>query len=419
MQDTVAYITPSTYDELVNHVKQAYEDFLREVCPELRGEVSFIVAPGVGSFKNTVLEGGRERKLRFRFKGMLHDFYSYVLARISKEVVKAYGTNGHDGSVELHLDLTHGINYMPTLTYRAAREVANILSWSRKVKLIVYNSEPYTQGITEYRIHTVEDSKMLPVAYNRAITSPLKPMKTLTDNVNEAKEISNEVRELVKKVNVDELNAFIGSIANGLPLTLYTLYPNAKTLEDVLNNLLHLYKKYTIVKALNDAIIVEHRVAFREHFNILTTAWLLASTLRNHVSRKDTVSMEDVKRITKEILSKNERLESMISRDIYEIKSKTTEYVKKVRGDFGWTPLYALFTEEYGRDAAELEKECSLNKLRQGGMERFRRNFLAHSGFEKCVTLIKHEEGETYFRYLSEAKDLILEAAARGLLKTQ
>ena len=417
VQDTVVYKVLNDYSRLVGHVKSLYESFLDEVYPELKGRVDIIVAPGIGNFKNSVLENGNIRVLEFKFKGLLQDFYSYMLAEISKRIIELCSEHSSEG-IELHLDLTHGINYMPTLTYRAVREIANILSWGREVTLKVYNSEPYVQGVKDYNIHVVEDSKILPVAYTKAIDGPrIKPLKILTTRRGGVEGLFREVGEIVGKVNVRELNAFIGSVANGLPLTLYTLYPDIKTLREVIDETLSLYRRYTILTPISDDnVVVEHKVAFREHFNILVGVWALASILEGYISRKNIISLRDVKRVTKHILGRNEKLRSMISRDIHELEGKIVSYKSAMGGVFDWSPLYTLFTHEYGKTVNELERECSLNELRRV-RDKFRRNFLAHSGFEKCVTMVKCENGKVYFKYREDTLDLILDAASRGLLK--
>lgn len=122
-----------TYKEL----REAVERFLKEVVKcvfdfsetRLEGKEYFIIAPAIGR------PGGT-----WRFHGSPKDYESIVLYELGKIVL----SEKYD---EILLDLTHGINFMPSVTLKVAYRLASILLVAHtnlsQVKLKVYNSDPF------------------------------------------------------------------------------------------------------------------------------------------------------------------------------------------------------------------------------------------------------------------------------------
>ncbi|MEM1610723.1 MAG: TM1812 family CRISPR-associated protein [Sulfolobales archaeon] len=117
----------NSYDELIQHVKNIYRGF---ICEEIKkvGDLSpkaldLIVAPGSGKFTNRYKGDSVEGRLMLNYCGSLSNFYYYVYLELSRILVKEILNIENDGdskkSLKIVLDLSHGMNYMPVLTYRA------------------------------------------------------------------------------------------------------------------------------------------------------------------------------------------------------------------------------------------------------------------------------------------------------------
>jgi len=133
--DTVIKHPVSSYKELKDSVVTYYQEFLRSLNLGSEIPVEVIVAPGVGRFR---LDG----ESCAEFLGLLTDYSAYVAYEISRSLLQISGDE-----LTVHLDLTHGINFMPSLTYAVICEVLGAIAITKKVRLKVYNSEPYIRAL--------------------------------------------------------------------------------------------------------------------------------------------------------------------------------------------------------------------------------------------------------------------------------
>jgi CRISPR-associated protein Csx1 len=129
-------------EDLCRKVEESYKKFCEEIQLPLTPEV--IVAPGVGDFEKA------------KFEGEMTDFYYFVSFGLTKRLTSA------EGELDLILDLTHGVNFAPTLLYRSLYELLGVLAFTRKVQLRVYNAEPYRKGVKTLQIHLVESREVQP-----------------------------------------------------------------------------------------------------------------------------------------------------------------------------------------------------------------------------------------------------------------
>ena len=118
------------------------------------------------------------------------------------------------------------------------------------------------------------------------------------------------------------------------------------------------------------------------------------------ICRLDEVTMKDIEKLETSVFSKREKYMHLISCDRFEIENRIRETLK---GEIlrEYTPLAKIFNtqcdEEYFKSI------------------RFTRNFLAHSGLEKCVTEIKIENEVIKMRYNEKYREYIIRAALEGL----
>lgn len=151
---------PSTWEEIEKgvlcEVKRCWDSFVDECRVdgaeldegrrrELKSSVEVVVCPGLGRH--------RFRDLWLEFKGSLELFASTVLLHVLERALRM----GRD--LELWFDLSHGVNYMPSAALVAASKVGRVLSFllePGKVRLRVFNSDPYAPGIVELSINEME-----------------------------------------------------------------------------------------------------------------------------------------------------------------------------------------------------------------------------------------------------------------------
>jgi CRISPR-associated protein Csx1 len=393
--DTVIKHHVSSYKELKDSVVTYYQEFLRSLKLGSEIPVEVIVAPGVGRFR---LDGESYAE----FLGLLTDYSAYVAYEISRNFLQIGGDE-----LTVHLDLTHGINFMPSLTYAVICEVLGAVAITKKVRLKVYNSEPYIKGVTsELNIHKVEDRQIMPSIKNEALSS-------INCRLLEPGMVQEEKKVEVDKNYVRELNAFLSSLVNGLPLVYYAFYPDVSSLEMSLNNAVRLwdsniriYQKTTDMVHVGDhrtsearvtmkKMIVERKATFTNEFIKCVTIWNIAKAL-NH-SRKNEVNLSELEDLKKRVFSKWTKLNSMIGYDLEDVKRN----VRKWSGPLDdWKMLGTIVQEFYGPVKGD----------------KLARNFLAHSGLENSLTYVKRQHNEILLRYnLKNDAETILQLCLKGL----
>lgn len=348
--DTLAK-TGDSYEELINETKNKIEENLKFVLnsSNLKGSKEIIVAPGVGEFQNAV------------FKGKMSDFYAYLLFKLSQLIPC--------DDVTFHIDLTHGINYTPALTYRAAREIAGIMAVTNEIRILVYNSEPYTADLEELKIHVVEDSEVKPEPCQEKMRSDKLLDANDLSPQNRKMVFRDELKEIREKIDYMETNAFLSSVVNGLPLTLYTFFPNIADLENSLKNSVDVFRRYIHVSE-EEKVIVKRQLSFNNDFTTCTKAYLTARILG--VSRKAEVTIEELDKVRVRAFSKVKKLNSMISVDL--------------KGPSGLERTI----EDAIAENKDLNRWKLLSELMGGDMQEAEfRNFLAHSGLERNITEVK------------------------------
>jgi len=376
--DTIAE-SGESYSDIIDNARSFCLDFISNELG-VKEQVEVIVVPGVGEFRNGI------------FKGKIKDFYAYVLFRLSQLFPSE--------DIAIHLDLTHGVNFMPALTYRAVREIAGIIAICKEVKFAVYNSEPYTRGVKSLAIHLVESSRMKPVPS----FDVLSWSKRLLEPINlEAKEREKLFRYELKcrdRIDVRKLNAFLSSIVNGLPLVLYSSYPDIEELENCLKISEEVYKKYISIST-NGKLLVERKLCFGDDFVACVKVYLTAKILSQ--SNRLEATLDELHKLRK-ILFLNKKLDSAISRDLYEIEERVKKAIEDGRtGEFKtWTPL---------------------SKLIEGKSEINLRNFLAHSGLERNITEIKLDltseiRKAIKVRYAPEKLKDVMDLASNSLIQS-
>lgn len=401
--DTVASYPTPTYEGLLENVKSKFSRFIEEDLHLNAKDIKIIVAPGVGRFR---ISNSTEYKVS-EFLGELLDFYTYVLMKISNEI--------SPDELRLHLDLSHGINYMPVLVYRAIKEILGILAISNNVNLKVYNAEPFIGDVSSsLRIHIVEDTTIAPAPCNETINSDMNFLKSskipcnLELTPSERRNIDGEIKKYLGKPEVRKLNAFLGGVYNGLPLTLYTFYPECQKLEKCLSLIESIYKKYVNISSIEIGFRVVRKLKFGRDLIALIKCYFTAKVVG--LESKSEVSLKELHDIREKFFSRNKRINATISYDLVDIEERINQMDKSRKGELAsWISLSKVYDEG----------EPDINRFND-------RNFLAHSGLERNVTYIKlrndlrdeHELEESIMLKYSdeqEAQRRIIDASIKGL----
>lgn len=210
-------------------LRRSVEEFVKEVvkCLGIKREIRVIVAPAIGS------PGGNRR-----FNGKARDFEAVVLYELGKLVLD----KNYD---EIILDLTHGINFMPSLTLRVAYRLASLLLLAHKelgeVKLLVYNSDPYKRAraieeriIPEIKINLVVKDIVKNIQLVHRIPSPVKQVRKPSDTViDRVKKLVDEYFEAVRSA--------YSALYYPLPLALATTVNNAKSPLEIMDKIIELW----------------------------------------------------------------------------------------------------------------------------------------------------------------------------------
>ncbi|MEM2614016.1 MAG: hypothetical protein QXO15_07320 [Nitrososphaerota archaeon] len=194
----------------------------------------------------------------------------------------------------------------------------------------------------------------------------------------------------------DELNAFLSSVFNGLPLALYTFYPEVDRLGSIIEKIVNIWRENVNVTSNGNEIFVKRLLSFERDFTKLIQIWLIAKTLS--LQRKRKVSYEELNSLRDNFFSKfSKKFDVMISRDLNRIK-KAVEEGKKLYRE--WTKLRTVYGDH--------EKPKDFTS----------RDFLAHSGLEMNVTEVKYDGQSIMLQYAEdEAKDRVIEGCLDGLMK--
>jgi len=130
----------SSYEEVREAARRLVEEWIHHCTGGAGGPLRVVVAPGIGRY--TV---GENRYLEARYaRGLRAAPAEAYWAVAALETLRAL----REGVDHLIVDLTHGVNYMPSELYHATRYAASLhaVASGGGVSLEYYNSTPYPPG---------------------------------------------------------------------------------------------------------------------------------------------------------------------------------------------------------------------------------------------------------------------------------
>ncbi|WP_461833221.1 CRISPR-associated CARF protein Csx1 [Desulfothermus sp.] len=370
--DTLAKIG-SNYEEVKKDAERKIKEHVNEFGLE-KCEVH--IAPGIGSFPNGI------------FIGEALDYYYYTLAKISIHLLKC-----SDDILEIHFDLTHGINYSVILTYRAVKEILELFSIFKKVKFKAYNADPSLPTSTDKLfINVIEDIEPSPKPFDEKINQG-RTLEPKDLDPEDRRKLFKEDLSCTKEVSKSEISAFLGALYNGCPLAIFRFYPDKDKLDKIIHQTLHTYAKYVNLEN-RDKLTVKRNVRFGKDFKVYLFAYLTVSLLEKSNlldTNKKEVNISELKNLTSNLFKFDERFKTRIEKDIHSLKKDLDD--KDIRD-------WKIYNEVLERSVGEPDS----------------RNFLAHSGFERNIVEVKKSSPDVVFiRYREEKIGTIKDLCQKGL----
>ena len=367
-------------EALRDDVRNRALDFLERIGAGR--EVDIVIVPGIGEFSHGT------------FRGSAMDAYHYTLYRLSQIIPS-------QDDLDIHFDITHGINYLTFLAYRALMGLLGISAIANDVELTAYNSDPYVRGIsTRLNINIIEKTKVSPEPLNRpcpGTSGLLKPVK-IEGNHLATMERNYGIPGGIHKIK-PWLDAWIGSVFFGLPLAFLEEFNDVKLLDEIIEKTVSLWGSGIEVAPGK----VTRRIGFNEGFSTLVRAAFQMKTLERF-RKVAPFTLEDLYDVSSRIFRGSTR--ARIKTEIGKIEDEAIAYME--RGETtDWIPLREFLN--YSRANVQVKP----------------RNFLAHAGFEANVTEVKVDhvsknpakdaKKHTYLRYSEDNRDRIRSIISKAL----
>ena len=197
-----------------------------------------IVSYGFGEFTHT------------KFIGNAVNFYYHTLKELA--LLFTDSLPEMNKKIEVIFDATHGINYTTILTYRALREILEILAYVYDVNLKVLNSDPYIgreAKIDKLNINVIEESKILPkISVYRSNDKPVQVYSLLDDETKGkiGRDISTFIFQISFNTDKNKIFISLGSFLYALPVFLLSYMMKSSELKDKIEKIAKEFKKILI-----------------------------------------------------------------------------------------------------------------------------------------------------------------------------
>ena len=359
-----------------NDIKSCAENLIFNFCQKELNNFTpekIIVSYGFAEFTHT------------KFIGNAVNFYYHTLKELALLFTDSLPEMNE--KIEVIFDATHGINYTTILTYRALREILEILAYVYDVNLKVLNSDPYIgreAKIDTLNINVIEESKILPkISVYRSNDKPVQVYSLLDDETKGkiGRDISTFIFQISFNIDKNKIFIFLGSFLYALPVFLLSYMMKSSELKDKIEKIAKEFKKNIDLNNSSKLEIIR-KWEFRENFANLIKTYLVSSILvKFGFNRLDDIPLSKIEDL-KEKFYKKFPIES--NRIDVEIGDRGIEGVKE------------YLTSEFRPYFKIVEKEDkSLDK----------RVFFAHAGFPYNVIELKRENDEIYIKIYDKNRE--------------
>ena len=383
VDDGIRSVKISSYTDIKKWIIDLILDFCQKELNNLTPE-KIIVSYGFGEFDHT------------KFIGNAVDFYYHTLKELA--LIFADSLPEKNEKVEVIFDATHGINYTTILTYRALRDILEILAYAYDVNLKVLNSDPYIgreQKIDKLNINVIEEIKILPkISVYRSNEKPVQVCSLLDDETKGkiGRDISTFISQMSLNIDISKIYIFLGSFLYALPVFILSYMMNSSELKDKIEKIAVEFEKNIALNSSSKMEIIR-KWEYRENFANLIKAYLVSFILEKFgFNRLNDIPLSKIKEL-KEKFYKKFPIES--NRIDVEIGSE--EEKRGIKG------VKEKLTNEYKPYFEIAEKE---------DRDLDQRVFFAHAGFPFNVIELKRENDEIFLRvrdkHRKKAEDFII-----------
>lgn len=390
------------YVDLVEAVKRKYEDFINTVLSNARlgkhrGSVDVAVIPCFGTFKNgEFLTRANDTRIR-----ILHELLEFLV----RNIINVREEKGSE-EVIVTLDLTHGVNYLPTLTYVSLKTLLRHLAFIgrgawREIRVQVLDSDPFVRGVTNtLNVNIIEETTIHPSTEPYPINGDVALKFTQCRHGEESSCTDvRTLRELGKSYrwvqeHLSNLLDFYASVHAGTPLATLT-FMNRLDLEELMDGVRkyfedHIREGFKVSVSSGKVRVVETLCLTRQAEFILKAIALLAA-VRESVGKREAGTEPTLRNLSTvaEIIAWNQTVKEMTANELHNIKKIICEYLlspsKEAVGKLTKNELASII-EKCVEALSRLEKGTDLKEVvtvtgkTVGGFSS--RNFLAHAGLE-------------------------------------
>ena len=363
-----------------NDIKSCAENLILDFCQKELSNFTpekIIVSYGFDEFTHT------------KFIGNAVDFYYHTLKELA--IIIADSLPEKNEKIEVIFDATHGMNYTIILTYRALREILEILAYAYDVNLKVLNSDPLIgreTKVDKLNINIIEESKILPkIVVYKSDERPVEPYSLLS---NEAKsEIGSKIGKFISQIgfnrNKSNIYIFLGSFLYALPVFILSYMINSLELKNMIEKIAEEFENNIELKNSGKLEIIR-KWEFRENFANLIKAYLVSLILEKFGFNR----LKDIP------LSKIEELKEKFYKKFPIESNRIDVEIGSEEEKMGIKGVKEKLMDEYRPYFEIVEKEDrSLDK----------RVFFAHAGFPYNVIELKRENDEIYIRIYDKNRE--------------
>jgi CRISPR-associated protein Csx1 len=374
----------SSYSDLRQKVKDYItNDFCKGKLGILPDDV--IVSYGFGEFKNV------------KFFGNAMDFYYGVLKELSFKFSQLLKGVGNEEKIEVIFDATHGINYTTLLSYRALKDILEILAYGFDVRMKVLNADPYVSGLEEkgiFNINVIEDTKILPriLVYNDS-REPIRLFKGIKEDSFKEK-LGKEISDFFDSIFSDgyleyrkKVMVFLGSLLFALPVFLISYMQSSDELFDKIERISQKFEEKISVST-DGKFEIEREIQFSESFANFVKAFLVSSVLEKlGFERMEEVPLTVIKELKRKIFDGKFQVESKRIDDEIDKIENLPRNGHLLYEDY--RAYYSIVDKDY-KPAPKPDK----------------RNFFAHAGFEKNVISLCKKNNDIYIRIIKDNRKI-------------
>jgi CRISPR-associated protein Csx1 len=332
-----------------------------------------IVVPNIGSFSKVKFEGNAE--------SYLTSIYYHIL-----DILKRNYNNGKK-KMHIHLDITHGINYMPLMCKEAVELAANTFAviTDKEVQVTVYNSDPVSpppqQDNCDIKLNINEIYK---ITYNGYKSMEKLLLKFVLDSNINKNEYINKLRKYVN-INQEDLEDLIKlskAVYSGILLVLPYKDCLIRCLKDKLERLLE--NNAREAKLNNNSVIEHPKSSYR--IALLHSVLTVLDSIKLDVYKEGDwigVSLESLEKNSEKYYENTlDSIHSIVSLEIRNLENN-----KDIQNKL--TNNYQL----YGR----IKRGSEFEDKKEGRANR--RVLYAHAGLEENVTFIKKVGDKIFVSY--------------------